>query len=140
MHHSSYKRVQCVVNRIANHIFVQQNKSNSHAKDLYEEHMKNNCYLKLSCYLKFSWISTATPSFGKNIFASPRTCSILFKNMFFLVQEHEEQFHLFSITRRTSSSFFKNTIDLRDAVTSRSSHLSLIITKRVWVLTWLFKF
>jgi hypothetical protein len=77
----------------------------------------------------------ATPSFGKNIFASLKTYSFLFKNM----KNTKNNFIFFSITQRTSSYFFKNTIDLRDVVTSRSSHLALIITKRVWALTWLFK-
>ena len=37
-----------------------------------------------------------------------------FKNMFFLVQEHGELILLFTRTRKTSSSFFKKMIDLRN--------------------------
>jgi hypothetical protein len=40
--------IPIVGNMIANQIFAQRKESNSHTKILYEEHVKNSCYLKLN--------------------------------------------------------------------------------------------
>jgi hypothetical protein len=58
-------------------VFTQQKESNSHAKILYEEHVKNRFYLKLNFkneehLLRYQWPLLAL---GKNLFASPITRS-----------------------------------------------------------------
>ena len=103
--------------------------SNFHCKELF---VNNHCYLKLNRKNKehldingHFWLNT---------------------KFFLLLHEHilsclkaRKTSPTFSRTLRASSSFFKNTTDLRNDETSKSYHQCLIITKRMWNLTWLFK-
>ena len=130
-------------------VFAQWKEMNSHAKILYEEHVKNRSYLKLNWKNKkhLLWYLWPFLALGKNLFAFPRTCYLLFKNMkndFFFLEEHKEQILLSSWTRKTNTSFFQNIKNTKNKFffssrtqrtwgieTCRSSHQWLIITKRV---------